>query len=424
MKKSLKKRILLLIFGFVILLNTLSIVMNYQNFVTTTQQASYSTASTVAETCALIIDGDILESYIKTGQRDNTYYTTWNKLLDYRNTNDDIVNLSVVWFDERGQHFIFDTDLSENGAFLGDRSPFDSKQIREKEKVIQGKEGLFLTYANRMDFYLPVLSSYNLPMGYVIVGISTEEASREQTLYLIKLVLVVFALTLVVAIFFLWCINRSIIRPINQLSVAASNYVDSMGENGQDSPFAHLSIRTGDEIENLFHSIRKMESDILNSSNNLAIAMWNSQHDSMTQLCNKRYLTECMEEYEALDSVGIVYFDVDNLKKMNDICGHEAGDEVIKKTADFVHKYQMKNGVGFRMGGDEFMLLLGHVTEEEMEELVKRMKSDPETKLTPSDREIQCRIAIGYAFKKGNIKLDALIKEADQDMYLDKQSHR
>ena len=424
MKKSLKKRMLLLVFGFVILLNILSIIMNYQNFVLTMEQANYSMASTVAETCALIIDGDALEGYIKTGRRDNTYYVTWNKLIDYKMTNKDIVYLSVVWFDEEGGHYIFDTDLTESGAFLGDKIAFDFKQVVEKETLIQGKEHLFLTYANRMDLYRPVLSSYNIPMGYVIVGISTEEAAKEQVRYLMKLVLAVSVLTLVVTIFFVWTIDRSILRPINQLSVAVSSYANAEGNYREDSPLSHLSIHTGDEIENLFHSVRKMESDILDSSNNLAIAMWNSQHDSMTQLYNKRYLAECKKEYESLNAVGIVYFDVDNLKKMNDICGHEGGDDVIKKTADFVRKYQTKQGAGFRMGGDEFMLLLGNVTEQEMAERVKQMKADPQTKLTPPESKVQCRIAIGYAFQKGNIHLDSLITEADQNMYLDKQSHR
>ena len=152
--------------------------MNYQNFVVTMEQANYSTASTVAETCALIIDGDAMEGYIKTGRRDNTYYATWNKLIDYKLTNKDIVYLSVVWFDKEGGHYIFDTDLSENGAFLGDKIAFDFKQAGQKETLIQGKEHLFLTYANRMDLYRPVLSSYNIPMGYVIVGISTEQAAK------------------------------------------------------------------------------------------------------------------------------------------------------------------------------------------------------------------------------------------------------
>lgn len=424
MKKSLKKKMLLLIFSFVILLNMLSIIMNYQNFVLTSEQANYSTASTVAETCALIIDGDALEGYIETRQRDNAYYATWNKLLDYKNTNKDIVYLSVVWFNKDGGNYIFDTDLTENGAFLGDKIAFDPKQLDRKNELVQGSKRLFITYTDRMDLYRPVRSSYNIPMGYVIVGISTEEAAMEQERYLIKLVLALSALTLILTVFFVWMVDRSILKPVNQLSAAVSGYANPERLMAGESPLSKLSIHTGDEIENLFHSVKKMESDILASSNNLAVAMWNSQHDSMTQLYNKRYLASCAEEYSQMKSAGVFYFDIDNLKKMNDICGHECGDEVIKKTADFVRKYQTGQRAGFRMGGDEFMLLIGNVEEEEMEECARHMKNDPGTRLTPPDSKVQCRIAIGYAFQKGNINLDRLIKEADQDMYKDKQSHR
>lgn len=424
MKKSLKKKMLLLIFSFAILLNIVSIVMNYQNFASTAEQANYSTASTVAETCALIIDGDALESYVETGQRDNAYYATWNKLLDYKNTNKDIVYLSVVWFDEEGGNYIFDTDLTENGAFLGDKIAFDSSQLDKKNELVKCNKRLFITYADRMDLYRPVRSSYNIPMGYVIVGISTKEAAREQESYLVKLVIVLSTLTLVITVFFVWMVDRSILKPVNQLSVAVSGYANPGRLKGGESPLSRLSIHTGDEIENLFHSVKKMESDILDSSNNLAIAMWNSQHDSMTQLYNKRYLAECADEYSMMKSAGVFYFDVDNLKKMNDICGHECGDEVIKKTADFVRKYQTEKRAGFRMGGDEFMLFVGNAGKDEMERCARQMKSDPETKLTPPNSKVQCRIAIGYAFQSGDIDLDSLIKEADQDMYKDKQSHR
>ena len=70
MKKSLKSKILSLLFGFVIVMNFVSIFMNYRNFVNSNAQFSYSTANTVAETCLLILDVDKLNSYIQTGQRD------------------------------------------------------------------------------------------------------------------------------------------------------------------------------------------------------------------------------------------------------------------------------------------------------------------------------------------------------------------
>lgn len=425
MKKSLRKRFVLLIFCCVLLLNLFSIFMNYQNFATTTRTASNSAASTVAETCALIIDGDSVGDYSATHIRDSAYYATWNKLIDYRNTNPEIISLSLMTFDENGGTYIYDTDLTPGSAFLGDWISFNQKQLDQKDILQKGNDPVSLTYNDRVEYYRPILSSFNMPMGYVVVGISTLNAKHMQMQYLIRLTIIMTALTLCITAFFVAIINRTIITPINRLSSAVSGYLDSMNESGQSiSPLSQFSIHTGDEIEHLYHSIRKMESDILNSSNNLSVALWNSQHDSMTQLYNKRYLEECTYEHESRDSLGIIYFDVDNLKKMNDICGHECGDRVIIRTADFIRSYLPENSAAFRMGGDEFMMLLPDITENTIQLLVQNMKADPKTNLSDPDQPVKCRIAIGYAYGSGNIDLNQLISEADQNMYLDKQSHR
>ena len=425
MKKSLRKRFVLLIFCCVLLLNLFSIFMNYQNFAATTRTASNSAASTVAETCALIIDGDSVGDYSATHIRDSAYYATWNKLIDYRNTNPEIISLSLMTFDENGGTYIYDTDLTPGGAFLGDQISFNQKQLDQKDILQKGNDPVSLTYNDRVEYYRPILSSFNMPMGYVVVGISTLNAKHMQMQYLIRLTIIMTALTLCITAFFVAIINRTIITPINRLSSAVSGYLDSMNESGQSiSPLSQFSIHTGDEIEHLYHSIRKMESDILNSSNNLSVALWNSQHDSMTQLYNKRYLEECTYEHESRDSLGIIYFDVDNLKKMNDICGHECGDRVIIRTTDFIRSYLPENSAAFRMGGDEFMMLLPDITENTIQLLVQNMKADPKTNLSDPDQPVKCRIAIGYAYGSGNIDLNQLISEADQNMYLDKQSHR
>lgn len=425
MKKSLRKRFVLLIFCCVLLLNLFSIFMNYQNFAATTRTASNSAASTVAETCALIIDGDSLESYSATHLRDSAYYATWNKLIDYRCTTPEISSLSVMTFDETGGTYIYDTDLTLDGAFLGDQIPYNTVQLLQKEILSKGNDPVFLTYNDRVEYYRPILSSFNIPMGYVVVGISTLEAKQRQMQYLIRLTCIMTALTLCITAFFVAIINRTIISPINRLSTAVSGYVDSINESGQNvSPLSQFSINTGDEIEHLYHSIRKMESDILNSSNNLSVALWNSQHDSMTQLYNKRYLEECTSVYESRNSLGVIFFDVDNLKKMNDICGHEAGDRVIIRTADFIRSYLTEKSVAFRMGGDEFMMLLPDITEKGVKIVVQNMKADPKTNLSDEDQPVKCRIAIGYAYSNEKINLNHLISKADQDMYLDKQSHR
>lgn len=423
MKKSLKSKILSLLFGFVIVMNFVSIFMNYRNFVSSNAQFSYSTANTVAETCLLILDVDKLSSYIQTGQRDTAYYEMWNKLIDYRNTNKDIVNLSVVWFDESGCHYIFDTNLEEEGAFLGDSKGFDYHQSKRKEELIQGKEIEFITYPDRMDVYNPVLSSYNIPIGYVIVGMSTVEAEKSQYVYLFNVVSIMLLLTFAATYFFIRKLTTSVIKPINQLSEATANYVKTLDKTTKESSLSHLSIETGDEVEQLFESIKKMESDLLNVSDSLAVATWNSQHDSMTQLYNKRYLKECIKDVKQDVSIGAIYFDVDNLKKMNDVCGHESGDKVIKKTAEFIRKHEPEEAFSFRVGGDEFLMLVYGKTDAELSEMTAAMKADPEKQLTEPEQEVCCRIAIGYAYGYGK-DIEEVIEAADQNMYLDKQSHR
>lgn len=424
MKKSLGNKVAALIFVFAVVLNLVCIAVNYSNFVQTNQRFAFSAARTVTETCNLIIDKDRLGTYMETGIRDTKYYETWNKLIDYRNTNSDIIGLSLVWFDQEGCHYIFDTDLTEEGAFLKDVREYDSRQEEYKDTLIQGEEIDFLNYGEYMAVYQPILSSYNLPIGYVIVEISTLEVQERQRKYLAEMSCALTVLTIVLFCFVFPLLHRMVIRPINKLSEAAFNYVSSMHENGEKSPLEQISIHTGDEIERLFLAIKKMETDLLTSSDNLAVAQWNSHHDSMTQLYNKRYFYEYMEGYAKGKPVGVFYLDVDNLKKMNDTYGHEAGDEVICKTADFVKKYQTADGGGFRMGGDEFVLVICGIEKASFYDLERKMKEDKERMLSPADYTVQCRIALGCVYADRCSDLMELMKTADQNMYLDKMSHR
>ena len=120
-----------------------------------------------------------------------------------------------------------------------------------------------------------------------------------------------------------------------------------------------------------------------------------------------------------------MYFDVDNLKKMNDICGHEHGDAVICGTADFIRRYEeSEEAFGFRMGGDEFLLIISPCSQDHAEELFQKMQNDPERELTPPDSQVNCRISMGFVWSGSGENLEGLVKLADKKMYQDKKSHR
>ena len=87
-------------------------------------------------------------------------------------------------------------------------------------------------------------------------------------------------------------------------------------------------------------------------------------------------------------------------------------------------KYQTADGGGFRMGGDEFVLVVCGIEKASFYDLEKKMKEDKERMLSPADYTVQCRIALGCVYAERCSDLMELTKTADQNMYLDKMSHR
>lgn len=73
----------------------------------------------------------------------------------------------------------------------------------------------------------------------------------------------------------------------------------------------------------------------------------------------ERLIAEFMQEHNGC----LVFLDMDNLKKINDIHGHKAGDRALKNLGNLLSRYT-ENGIASRLGGDEFLLFLPDVTPE------------------------------------------------------------
>ena len=80
---------------------------------------------------------------------------------------------------------------------------------------------------------------------------------------------------------------------------------------------------------------------------------YKSEHDALTGCYNRNHLSKVKSRYEQQRSFFVVFIDVNNLKRMNDEFGHEAGDSLLKNVAS---KMQFWNSYGdvYRLGGDEF----------------------------------------------------------------------
>ena len=94
------------------------------------------------------------------------------------------------------------------------------------------------------------------------------------------------------------------------------------------------------------------------------------ERDGLTGLFNKGKFIELKQSlFKNQDAIAVFNLDVNNLKRMNDVNGHEAGDKLIVKAAQSLRKIEARNVMPFRVGGDEFIVVAMHVTPGEVEAL-------------------------------------------------------
>lgn len=148
-----------------------------------------------------------------------------------------------------------------------------------------------------------------------------------------------------------------------------------------------------------------------------------SEHDGMTGLFNRLKFKKRTDEYNKCDSIGVIFIDVNELKKANDLYGHEAGDELLCSISKSIKSLQFKNLDSYRFGGDEFVIVLINSTEEQVKEKQKEFLDKVEKislKLSP----IKASVACGIAFSSAPIDIEYLIKRADNNMYRHKKNQK
>lgn len=143
-----------------------------------------------------------------------------------------------------------------------------------------------------------------------------------------------------------------------------------------------------------------------------------AEADVMTGLYNRnKYMADCASGKWAEKPVAVFFWDVNDLKRVNDRLGHECGDVLIREVAESILAIMNPRCTGYRIGGDEFVLVLSDASEEEAKLLLVCWKRCLETRALAS--KLPLSAAVGYAYGDGG-RLAELVGEADRAMYRDK----
>ena len=113
---------------------------------------------------------------------------------------------------------------------------------------------------------------------------------------------------------------------------------------------------------------------------------------------------------------------MNNLKQCNDTWGHEKGDVYIRNSAKLIHEVFGNIGKCYRMGGDEFSVLLKEVSVERCRKLVAKLKDKTDAWNRENEEKFLMQIACGYAQydEKEDYDLGDTLRRADRMMYHEK----
>jgi len=152
--------------------------------------------------------------------------------------------------------------------------------------------------------------------------------------------------------------------------------------------------------------------------------------DHLTGLPNRRYaesfLANRISELQELDiPFSVAMLDIDFFKKVNDVYGHDVGDLVLKMVAETLSGVFRKSDCLGRWGGEEFLVILPGIANEDLMSLLVKSKMLIEKSVLRLDcGEISVTVSIGVATAHENEAGVNIIKRADEGLYMSKSAGR
>ncbi len=137
--------------------------------------------------------------------------------------------------------------------------------------------------------------------------------------------------------------------------------------------------------------------------------------DPLTGLLNRRGFQEQLKiEKNRSNRYGhrflVVYIDIDNLKAINDLQGHDHGDKLIISVTETIKRNCRSTDFAARVGGDEFIIIFTETGEDDAEVIVERLRFEADN------------VSIGYCqYYKDTISIDGVMRIAETKMREEKR---
>jgi diguanylate cyclase (GGDEF)-like protein len=224
-----------------------------------------------------------------------------------------------------------------------------------------------------------------------------------------------------------WWLVGLIVTPVEQIAEALRE---------TEPPPANRAVRPKrrNDVQQIAVAVSKLQQAIKARDETVLSLELKAHCDPLTGLWNRQYLSDLterlMQEMATRQTeLCVLCLDLDGFKPINDKYGHDAGDQVLVQIAARLKKAAREADFVFRMGGDEFMLLLVCPANEGSElarTMSARLLTDirkPLTYRTLSNLRVDCSIGAAIWPVHG-VTLDEVVQRADEALYIAKRSGR
>lgn len=343
---------------------------------------------------------------------------------------------------------LFDDELAAEGILSSlSESPntrfaqiFDSEKRLFAQYVRDGRDidislsdiELGNEFVNDMLYlYQPIMLD-NEPVGFILLSADTEELHEQQNRYA-RIILVVFAFSLLFAYGLNWRLQSLMIAPINKLAnlvsyVATKRKYHRRIDTNQDDEIGTL-VRG---VNSMLDTIEAHEKQLQDNSDRLEslVALRTEQlfqranYDALTQLPNRHLLIDRLNH--GIDnaerdstSMALMFLDLDRFKIINDSLGHSIGDMLLSQVANKLSKLVRKADSVCRWGGDEFVILVEHLElVEQVETLAQQIIQSLREPFEVAGHQLHISTSIGIAkYPEDGLDSMTLLKHADISMY-------
>ena len=150
-----------------------------------------------------------------------------------------------------------------------------------------------------------------------------------------------------------------------------------------------------------------------------------AEHDSLTELLNRRSFDQILSLYEKdRSSFALILADVDVFKQINDTCGHDTGDRILKRVAALLHTTFRSTDYVCRIGGDEFAVIMVDMSRELYYTITDKIAEINGLLAVPEDGLPAVSLSAGVAFSDENGFCSSLFRAADSALYTAKAHGR